>query len=186
VNRLLRISRARPALVVYAFAKKDTARRLRTTRDGLSRASAHFGAPLRQLVEDSWAHSVADWATSHGLKRVLRGLLSKKVPSCWSFCSASVLPQQLHSSLCACCRALNPNKDPAQSGIFFSGNRLSLEAPAGPWRDELETARGLSEREGTELQVLRRSWDDCFWPYASAGYFRFKHEAWRFLRELTA
>lgn len=116
-----------------SLAPSVTANGRTATRDGLSRASAHFGAPLRQLVEDDWAHSVADWATSHGLKRV-----------------------------------------------------LSLEAPVGPWRDELETARGLLEREGIELQILRRSWDDCFWPYASAGYFRFKHEAWPFLRELSA
>ncbi len=32
VNRLLRISRARRAIVVYAFAKRDTARRLRSSR----------------------------------------------------------------------------------------------------------------------------------------------------------
>ena len=36
--------------------------------------------------------------------------------------SASALRQQLHSWLCACCRALKPNKNSAQSGIFFSGN----------------------------------------------------------------
>ena len=34
--------------------------------------------------------------------------------------------QQLHSSLRACFRALKPNKNPAQTGIFFSGNRLSF------------------------------------------------------------
>jgi hypothetical protein len=27
--------------------------------------------------------------------------------------------------LCACCRALKPTENPAQSGTFFSGNRLS-------------------------------------------------------------
>jgi hypothetical protein len=34
--------------------------------------------------------------------------------------------QPLHSSLCACCRALKRNKNSAQSGIFFSGNHLSF------------------------------------------------------------
>ena len=82
---------------------------------------------------------------------MLRRFLSKKIPSCWSFYPASALRQQLHSSLCACCRALKPNNPsaalsllclgtglglpaqavhcsiavhPAQSGILFSGNRL--------------------------------------------------------------
>jgi len=103
------------------------------TGDGLSRASAHFGAPVKQLAEANWAESVADWAVSHGLKRV-----------------------------------------------------LSLEAPVGPWRDELEAARASLEREAIELQILRRSWDECFWPYAAAGYFHFKQEAWPYLQELAA
>ncbi len=101
-------------------------------RDGLSRASAHFASPVKQLTEDNWAESVADWAASHGLKRV-----------------------------------------------------LSLETPVGPWRDELEKARGQLGREGIELQILRRSWDECFWPYAGAGYFRFKQKAWPYLTELA-
>ena len=102
-------------------------------RDGLSRASAHFGAPVKQLAETHWAESVAEWAASHALKRV-----------------------------------------------------LSLEAPVGPWRDELETAKAHLQRNGIELHTLRRSWDECLWPYAAAGYFRFKQKAWPFLRELAA
>ncbi len=102
-------------------------------RDGLSRASAHFAAPVKQLAEDNWAEAVADWAATHGLKRI-----------------------------------------------------LCLEAPVGPWRSELEKARAPLEREGIELRVLRRSWDECCWPYAAAGYFRFKQKAWPYLRELAA
>ena len=63
---------------------------------------------------------------------------------------------------------------------------LSLEAPVGPWRDELERARAHLALQGIELQILRRSWDECFWPYAAAGYFRFKQKAWPYLRELAA
>ncbi len=65
---------------------------------------------------------------------LLRLFLSKKIPSCWSFCPAWALLQQLHSSLCACFRALTPNKNPAQSGIFFSGNRLSAQRVTPVWR----------------------------------------------------
>ncbi len=42
-----------------------------------------------------------------------------------AFLFASALRQQLHSRLCACCRALKSNKNSVQSGIFFSGNRLN-------------------------------------------------------------
>lgn len=33
------------------------------------------------------------------------------------------------AGLCAGCRALNPNQNPALSGMLFSGNRLSLHYP---------------------------------------------------------
>ncbi len=48
VNRLLQVSRARRALVVYAFAKRDTARRLRSSRI----------VPLRAPVE---LHDLQAW-----------------------------------------------------------------------------------------------------------------------------
>ena len=103
------------------------------TRDALARASEHFGAPVRQLAEDSWVDAVTDWAASNALERV-----------------------------------------------------LALETPVGPWRTELRLARDRLAQEGIELQEVRRSWDDCLWPYASAGYFRFKHKAWPYLNELAA
>ena len=102
-------------------------------QDGLSRASNHFGAPVTQLTEDYWACSVAEWATSLGLKQV-----------------------------------------------------LSLKAPVGPWRDELETAHALLENEAIELHILRRRWDECLWPYVTAGYFRFRQQSWPFLTQLAA
>ena len=65
-RRMVGCGDAPPALSPSVTAAGRTA-----TRDGLSRASAHFAAPVKQLAEDNWADSVADWATSHRLKRVL-------------------------------------------------------------------------------------------------------------------
>ena len=63
---------------------------------------------------------------------------------------------------------------------------LCLETPVGPWRDELKSAGDLLARQDVQLHIYRRSWDECLWPYASAGYFRFKQKAWPFLHDLAA
>ena len=57
--------------------------------------------------------------------KVFRRFLSKNIPACLSLSSIFYVARQLHSPLCACHAALNMNENPAHSGIFFSGNRLS-------------------------------------------------------------
>jgi hypothetical protein len=61
--------------------------------------------------------------------------------------------------LCACCRALKPTENPAQSGTFFSGNRLAAgdsvqrKKPLAYMRLPLRAVRRLS------LLPLQPGWD---------------------------
>ena len=50
--------------------------------------------------------------------------------------------------LCACCRALKPTKNPAQSGTFVSGNRLN----------GLPTRSAVASRSGRRAEARRLSW----------------------------
>jgi len=60
----------------------------------------------------------------------LRRFLSKKNPSFWSFRPSAALPTGCMEPPCARKGALPTNENPAQSGFFFSGNRLNRIAKA--------------------------------------------------------
>ncbi len=86
----------------------------------------------------------------------MRRFLEKNIPPCWSFRPSAALRSQLHSLLCACNRALHTNENPAQSGMFFPGNRLSDLIPA-----EIETLDQLFRQrvEHTPHATAYRAWD---------------------------
>jgi 8-oxo-dGTP diphosphatase len=88
-----------------------------------------------------------------GALRELRRFPKNLIPSCLSFRPSSALRQQLHSSLCACCRALKTNEDPAQSGIRFPVNRLKEETGvSGVYLEQLR-AYGRPGRDPRERVI---------------------------------
>ena len=106
-----------------------------------------------------WAVFVSlpiDGRGSFGKSKRLRWFLSKNIPACLSFCPASALQWQLHSSLCACHCALNLNKITAQSGIFFSGNHLK-----GKSRNVMESGFLKSRHRNYSLTVAPCSTRNC-------------------------
>jgi deoxyribodipyrimidine photo-lyase len=46
--------------------------------------------------------------------------------------------------------------------------------PVGPLRDCLEMATPTLHAAGITLREWRRTWDDAFWPHATAGFFKVK------------
>ncbi|MEW4568637.1 FAD-binding domain-containing protein [Tautonia sp. JC769] len=54
-------------------------------------------------------------------------------------------------------------------------NRIvTPESPQGPARERVDALRDPLQNAGIGLAVLRKEWDDAFWPFATAGFFRFK------------
>mgnify|MGYP005856573363 CR=1 FL=1 len=53
---------------------------------------------------------------------------------------------------------------------------VTPESPQGPARERVEALREPLGQSGVSLAVLRRGWDETFWPFATAGFFRFKSE----------
>lgn len=51
---------------------------------------------------------------------------------------------------------------------------VTVEVPVGPVRTAVVPLIKEVARRGVSSQTIRRSWDDAFWPHATAGYFRFK------------
>jgi deoxyribodipyrimidine photo-lyase len=47
-------------------------------------------------------------------------------------------------------------------------------APQGPTRERLDPLRESLGREGVTLSMIRRPWDELFWPLATSGFFPFK------------
>ncbi|WP_169977929.1 FAD-binding domain-containing protein [Tautonia rosea] len=53
---------------------------------------------------------------------------------------------------------------------------VTAESPQGPARERVDALREPLREAGITLAVLRKEWDDAFWPFATAGFFRFKSE----------
>lgn len=54
---------------------------------------------------------------------------------------------------------------------------LSLDAPVGPWRDQLDRLAPRLASRGIRLASVRRPWDAQLWPLARKGYFPFRERA---------
>lgn len=61
---------------------------------------------------------------------------------------------------------------------------VTLEAPVGPWRSELEALERALRGQGRRLVRVRRPWDEALWPRATKGYFAFKRGLEETLRDL--
>jgi deoxyribodipyrimidine photo-lyase len=46
--------------------------------------------------------------------------------------------------------------------------------PVGVVKDVLQPALSMLAERGLRIALIRRSWDELHWPYATHGYFRFK------------
>lgn len=53
---------------------------------------------------------------------------------------------------------------------------VTAESPQGPARERVDALREPLQTAGVTLAVLRKDWDETFWPFATAGFFRFKAE----------
>lgn len=51
---------------------------------------------------------------------------------------------------------------------------VTAYAPVGPVAEQIARARQELSAHGVELTEVRRSYDECTWPYATRGYFRLK------------
>jgi deoxyribodipyrimidine photo-lyase len=51
---------------------------------------------------------------------------------------------------------------------------VTPESPQGPARERVDALRDPLRDAGITLAVPRKEWDDAFWPFATAGFFRFK------------
>lgn len=49
-------------------------------------------------------------------------------------------------------------------------------APQGPMRERLDSLRESLGQEGVRLSMIRRPWDELFWPLATSGFFPFKEK----------
>jgi hypothetical protein len=49
-----------------------------------------------------------------------------------------------------------------------------LQPPVGPWQDRMAALRALLRTRDIRLFEFRRTWDASHWPWARAGYFRFR------------
>ena len=61
---------------------------------------------------------------------------------------------------------------------------VTMGPAVGPMRDSLNGSRPAMREAGVDLVELRRSWDDCFWPLATGGFFKLKKQIPRTLSRL--
>ncbi|NNJ83335.1 MAG: putative toxin-antitoxin system toxin component, PIN family [Gammaproteobacteria bacterium] len=85
---------------------------------------------LTDLISHGWYQNPGTRrfpAVRRDLKKqpALRRFVSKNIPACLSFCPSSTLRQQLHRTTIRLLPRLEYEQNTPQSGIFFSGNRLS-------------------------------------------------------------
>jgi len=53
-------------------------------------------------------------------------------------------------------------------------------------KDVLQPALSMLAKRGLHIALIRRSWDESHWPYATHGYFRFKKTVLPGLRKWNA
>lgn len=58
--------------------------------------------------------------------------------------------------------------------------------PVGVVKDVLQPALSMLAKRGLHIALIRRSWDESHWPYATHGYFRFKKTVLPGLRKWNA
>ncbi len=74
---------------------------------------------------------------------------------------------------------------PALPVALPSGTRLVVaDLPVGPARGTLLAILADTERRGDRVYRVRRAWDQQFWPYATAGFFKVKDKIPAGLRAL--
>jgi deoxyribodipyrimidine photo-lyase len=61
---------------------------------------------------------------------------------------------------------------------------ITSYAPTGPVADALCRIAPILAAEGVPLFQVRRAWDENFWPHATKGFFPFKENISKILKEM--
>ncbi len=129
-------------------------RRIQKTHlDWFSRA-LHQRHPTHQIENPRKHPKETAWAMEWRNRQLLRNVHGITSSTDLSWCPSSVLPQQLHSSLCACCSALKTNNNPAPVDEFIPCTFLRICSRSR----SMDTAQGNSERKSTAYWGMWAFW----------------------------
>jgi deoxyribodipyrimidine photo-lyase len=72
----------------------------------------------------------------------------------------------------------------AQARAAGAEQIITSYAPTGPVADTLSGIAPILAAEGVPLVQVRRAWDENFWPHATKGFFPFKENIPKILKEM--
>ena len=72
----------------------------------------------------------------------------------------------------------------AQARAAGAEQIITPYTPIGPVADALTRIAPILAAEGVPLVQIRRAWDENFWPHATKGFFPFKENIPKILKDM--